>query len=169
MNENRMTIDGVNYVAVLSPGGVCRGCDFHGRTPVHNCGSNKISCTKSGRQDRKQIIWIKENTMEKQNLEDRMVVEYRDGNRRLVCGDYFIGESGGVGIGYFNDALRCKRDPDMDIVKVYNKIQILSELTSDDLTLLWQRGETHTVLFDGGEPVEISAESFQNLKREFTK
>lgn len=79
----------------------------------------------------------------KSDLKDGMVVEYRDGDRRMVLGDKLIGYDSWVDIVAFNDNLECKNNKDLNIDKVYNSdSHILKDYFKDkNLTLIWERNK----------------------------
>ena len=79
----------------------------------------------------------------KSDLKDGMVVEYRDGDRRIVLGDKLIGYDSWVDIVAFNDNLECKNNKDLNIDKVYNSdSHILKDYFKDkSLTLIWERNK----------------------------
>lgn len=84
----------------------------------------------------------------KADLKDGMVVEYRNGKRRMVLGDIFT-KDGFVNISEYDDNLIHNDifgwNPDLDIVKVYkSSARVLPEWFKDCyLTLVWERGEEH--------------------------
>lgn len=77
------------------------------------------------------------------------IVECASGKRYLVAGDYFIGESGYQKFSEYPEDLTCNQWPQFTITKVHsgvlpdNRVACgsgFSEyLTSDSLTLVWQR------------------------------
>lgn len=79
----------------------------------------------------------------KADLKDGMVVEYCDGDRRMVLGDKLIGYDSWVDIVAFNDNLECKNNKDLNIDKVYNSdSHILKDYFKDkSLTLIWERNK----------------------------
>lgn len=82
--------------------------------------------------------------MKKNELKSGMVVEYRDGIKRLIIGDKLIGDDGHSSLSNFNDDLKHILYSDLDIIKVYKYkyTSIFSELLKDDnLNLIWERKE----------------------------
>lgn len=84
--------------------------------------------------------------MKKSDLKSGMVVEYRDGRKRLVVNDDLIGDDGSLSLTYYNDDLKDNEysvlDSDFDIIKVYRykDNRSLSYLLKDDnLELIWER------------------------------
>lgn len=67
--------------------------------------------------------------MKKSDLKSGMVVEYRDGRRRLVIWMeemkklVFVGEDGWQGDESYNDDLTVQNYQELDIVKVYQAVQ----------------------------------------------
>ena len=83
----------------------------------------------------------------KADLKNRMVVEYRNGDRRMVVDDVLIGYNGFVCLSAYNAYLEMKNRSlsEFDIVKIYNTICSLTEVADEDLSLLWQRQEVKEV------------------------
>lgn len=81
----------------------------------------------------------------KSDLEDGMVVEYNDNSfgKRLVVGDFLIGEDGYADLGDYNENLKSMAS-DIEIVRVY-KIKRMGKISSimhdDNLELIWERKE----------------------------
>lgn len=80
--------------------------------------------------------------MTKKDLKERMVVETRNGNRYLVCGNSIIRDKGYCNFRDYNENLTSTFS-ELDIVKVYSVVSTLEEITSSNLYLLWKRKE-HT-------------------------
>lgn len=86
--------------------------------------------------------------MKKSDLKNRMVVEYRNGERRMVIDDMLMGNSLYGELRCYDDNLNCIGGGDIDeydIVKVFNKIDTFREKNSKDLTLFWERSEVKEV------------------------
>lgn len=82
--------------------------------------------------------------MKKNELKSGMIVEYRDGEKRLVIDNDLIGDDGHSSLSNFNDDLKHILYSDLDIIKVYKYkyTYIFSELLKDDnLNLIWERKE----------------------------
>lgn len=79
--------------------------------------------------------------MTKKDLEERMVVETREGNRYLVCGNSIIRNKGFCYLSDYNDNLTAKFSS-LDIVKVYDVVSTLEDITDPNLTLIWERKHT---------------------------
>jgi hypothetical protein len=80
----------------------------------------------------------------KDKLESGMVVEYRNGERRLVVNRLFIGEIAYGSLGNFDENLKHKcGNSELDIVKVYKAYDNSFECMFKDynLTLIWERKE----------------------------
>jgi len=90
---------------------------------------------------------VKEFT--KSNLENRMVVELRNGSRCLVVDNRLLGKSGYLflteeyeGVGEYNEDLKFPSDSKWDIIKVYQKVNQRSfDNDPECLILLWERQE----------------------------
>lgn len=81
--------------------------------------------------------------MTKKDLEERMVVETREGNRYLVCGTSMIRNKGYCNFHDYDENLTSKsRFSSLDIVKVYDVVNTLEEITDPNLELLWERKHT---------------------------
>ena len=89
----------------------------------------------------------------KADLKDGMVVEYNNGNRRMVLGKYFIGENSHAPLADYTEDLREPNFPKQTINKVYiSSTRSINYLFDDDnLTLIWERKEKP-------EPVEMTIE-----------
>lgn len=79
----------------------------------------------------------------KADLKDGMVVEYRDGDRRLVIDKYLIGKKAHYELSTYNENLEDGY-PGLTIMKVFKIRQraILERILDDDnLELIWERTE----------------------------
>ena len=81
----------------------------------------------------------------KADLKDGMVVEYRDGKRRLVLNNFLIGKDGYFDLSNYSENLKDKNSSDRDIVRVF-KINIVTTLDyifrTENLELIWERTES---------------------------
>lgn len=83
--------------------------------------------------------------MKKSDLKDGMIVEYRNGLRRLVLGDKLLGEHGNANIEEFDEELKyIDGESTLDIVKVYTVesslcVAIGSIFLNKHLNLIWER------------------------------
>jgi hypothetical protein len=77
----------------------------------------------------------------KADLKDGMVVEYRDGRRRMVLGDNLIGEHGHAPLRDYNENLEEENYPEETIEKVYkSKATLINCLFYDTiLEIIWER------------------------------
>lgn len=83
-----------------------------------------------------------EKVFTKKDLKDGMVVEYRNGKRRIVLGDNLLGEDGCGDLKHYNKDLTLDGyENTLTIDKVYKTIAMkISKLFEDDyLTLIWER------------------------------
>src|SRR5690606_23857980 len=81
--------------------------------------------------------------MKKSDLKSGMIVEYRDGIKRLVVNNDLIGD-GYLSLSYYNDDLKHDEYSDLDIIKVYRykRVRSFSYLLKDNnLELIWERKE----------------------------
>lgn len=85
--------------------------------------------------------------MKKNELKSGMIVEYRNGNRRLVVNDDLIGSSGAGFLSYYDDDLKYVGNDVydvLDIIKVYKYkycMRLNRLLEDDSLDLIWERKE----------------------------
>jgi hypothetical protein len=86
-----------------------------------------------------------------------MIVEYDNGNRRLVFGDHLIGINASAPLTDFKDDLTGYFDLDINKVYCHKKgehachITLTNMFGDDDITLIWERKEKP-------EPVEMTIE-----------
>lgn len=82
----------------------------------------------------------------KSDLKNRMVVEYRNGYRRMVCDNRLMGLNGSGSLHSYNNDLTCNEGggSDFDIVKVFVKISQFNELELN-LFIVWERSEVKEV------------------------
>ena len=98
----------------------------------------------------------------KSDLKDGMVVEYNDNSfgKRLVVGDFLIGEDGYADLGDYNENLKNVVS-DLEIVRVY-KIKCMGKISSImydvNLELIWERKE----------PKKMTVEEMQKKLEELT-
>ena len=81
----------------------------------------------------------------KADLKDGMVVEYRDGKRRLVVAEKLIGKDGHSTLKPFNENLENINFMEHTIVKIYEikyAAQLSCILDDENLELIWERTET---------------------------
>lgn len=116
--------------------------------PCVGCRDDKLLWEpKDGKKE--DIKMEKEFT--KDMLEDSMVVETRDGNRLLVCGDKLMDMDGMIKLSHYdNDMLHTSffswgLDRGFDIIKVYDKVNTLKQISTFCLKLLWERKEIKEV------------------------
>lgn len=89
----------------------------------------------------------------KSDLKNRMVVEYRNGYRRMVVDDVLVGNTRYGDLKEYNDDLSYNGgyngtlDSELDIVKVYSEINVFGN--KDDIrklgTPIWERSEVKEV------------------------
>lgn len=79
--------------------------------------------------------------MTKKDLKERMVVETREGNRYLVCGTSMIRNKGYCNFSDYADNLTSKFSS-LDIIKVYDVVSTLEDITDPNLPLIWERKRT---------------------------
>lgn len=99
----------------------------------------------------------------KEDLKDGMVVEYRDGRRRMVMAEHFVGISGYTSVATHRDDLTWP-DHDIDVMRVYGRpgIGAFERMLENPGKLIWERK-------DVPEVIEISAEEAQEkLKDQYS-
>lgn len=85
-----------------------------------------------------------EKEFTKADLEDGMVVKYRDGSKRMVIKDFFIGEDMCALKNAWNEDLKQRNFEELDIVGVYeikSGTCFKKILSDDNLELIWERHE----------------------------
>lgn len=107
----------------------------------------------------------------KSDIKDGMVVEYNDNSfgKRLVVGDFLIGEDGYADLGDYNENLKSMAS-DLEIVRVY-KIKRMGKISSimknRNLELIWERKESKKMTVEEmrqkleeltGEEIEVMQE-----------
>lgn len=105
----------------------------------------------------------------KADLETGMVVEYRDGDRRLVINDYLYGFNYWMRIGSYDDSLLYLGSPGLDIMRVYrinvNNLRILKKVFElRNLELIWERQEESEPEVEEMTLAEIEKELGRKIK-----
>ena len=83
--------------------------------------------------------------MKKSDLKDGMIVEYRNGNRRMVLRDELLGIETYNGLEYYDEDLINESNEMFDIVKVFEfeHGSLRSVLSSKNLKSIWKRRNTN--------------------------
>ena len=83
--------------------------------------------------------------MKKSDLKDGMIVEYRNGNRRMVLRDELLGVEIYNGLEYYYEDLTNKSNEMLDIVEVFEfeRGSLKSVLSSKNLKSIWKRRNTN--------------------------
>lgn len=104
----------------------------------------------------------------KADLKSGMVVEYRDGDRRLVIDKYLVGKDAHYELSAYNENLKNEY-PELTIMKVFKicRRAILGDILDDDnLELIWERKEPKKMTVEEmrkkleeltGEEIEVTA------------
>ena len=113
----------------------------------------------------------------KADLKDGMVVEYRDGKRRLVVADMLIGKDGFLTLNSYSEELKNNNSDKYTIVKTY-KISgartFAYVLNDNNLELIWERTETKHMTVEEmrvkleeltGEKIEIEPSREEMLEK----
>lgn len=98
-------------------------------------------------EDNKRYYWTDEMlepnvvNFTKADLKDGMVVEYQNGDRRMVLGDKLIADFGFAFLSSFTDTLEGIKYNDMIIDKVYKSTAhtLVNYFKDHNLTLIWER------------------------------
>lgn len=85
--------------------------------------------------------------MTKSDLQDRMVVEYRNGEKRLVVGNVLMGQHMHGDLRNYTKQLKIKdADSGLDIVRVYSPVSVLKCVNNPDTSeIVWERQEIKEV------------------------
>ena len=77
----------------------------------------------------------------KDDLKDGMVVEFRNGERRIVLNDRFMSNVVSMSMSYFTDDLRHESCDDWSVDKIYSSSAVVGcrYFKNECLTLLWER------------------------------
>lgn len=97
----------------------------------------------------------------KADLEDGMVVKYRDGSKRMVIKDYFIGVDGYLEQRFIQEDLTHRNHKGLDIVCVYETkdySRFGDMLSDNNLIAIWERKE----------PKKMTVEEMQKKLEELT-
>ena len=144
--KTEITYNDEKYIVCPAIDDYCTECVFY-RNGCKDADKIAGRCTN--------VIFKKMETKKeftKANLKSGMVVEYRDGRRRLLISInnnlYLYNRDGlyNYSLSIFKDNLKCLYDENMDIVKVY-KILNIGDLSSildninDNIILIWEREE----------------------------
>ena len=80
----------------------------------------------------------------KADLRDGMVVEYRDGDRRLVIDECLVGKDSHYELSAYNENLENEypRLTIMKVFKICRRAILESILDDDNLELIWERAES---------------------------
>ena len=85
-----------------------------------------------------KMIFEEEKVL-KEFLTDRCVVEFRNGERYLIVGDFLMGENDYFIKGDFTDDLTNRGLRKFDIVRVYEDIPKIGALHYKELDIIWER------------------------------
>lgn len=113
-----------------------RGLSYFSRHNVNYYSMQEEECHYIFYEDELELV-----PFTKADLKDGMVVEYRDGRRRIVLGDYFMDFEIDTIINFYTDELINKLVDDLSIDKVYTSSACtLNDYRKDKyLTLIWER------------------------------
>ena len=105
----------------------------------------------------------------KADLKDGMVVEYRDGDRRLVIDEYLVGKDAHYELSAYNENLENEYPglTIMKVFKIYRRAILGNILDDDNLELIWERAESKKMTIEEmrmkleeltGEEIEVVQE-----------
>lgn len=142
MHEHGMKwCNGESYLENTSYNAYNEGMCYHGSGEY----SSRVFAEKYNYKILEWSDYMQKN-FTKSDLKDGMVVEYNDNSfgKRLVVGDFLIGEDGYADLGDYNENLKNVVS-DLEIVRVY-KIKCMGKISSimydDNLELIWERAES---------------------------
>lgn len=94
-----------------------------------------------------QIVKLMEKKqMKKSDLENRMIVELRNGDRYMVFDDMIMGQEGWCSLNSFKEDLTYKIGNERDIMKVYHKSWTL-DINNNKHNEIWSREATKEMHF----------------------
>lgn len=141
MHEHGMKwCNGESYLENTSYNAYNEGMCYHGSGEY----SSRVFAEKYNYKILEWSDYMQKN-FTKSDLKDGMVVEYNDNSfgKRLVVGDFLIGEDGYADLGDYNENLKNVVS-DLEIVRVY-KIKCMGKISSImydvNLELIWERKE----------------------------
>ncbi len=138
-----------------------KGCDY--------CWNREIP------DEEKDGEHMKMNTFSKSDLKDGMVVEYRNGKRRLVLNNYMIGKDGYYTLDHYKENMKDKEFSDNDIMRVFtiSSVTTLDRIFHiENLNLIWERKETKKMTVEEmqnkleeltGEKIEVELSNEKNM------
>lgn len=100
----------------------------------------------------------------KNKLENRMIVETREGKRYMVVDNILVGKNGYSNLNGYTGSLKHETFSDLDIMKVYTHQNIFKPAFEGVLGVVWERKEPKKLTVSEiedllGYPVEIVKES----------
>lgn len=92
----------------------------------------------------------------KNYLINRLVVELRNGEKYLVCGDVLINDEGIVIIEKYSNDLKYKNNDYLDVMKVFKPISYLRKIKNvTDEDVIWERKDANIREMTLGEVEDI--------------
>lgn len=105
--------------------------------------------------------------MTKSDLKDGMVVELRDGDKRLVLYAKLLSLDGYDSISSYTEDLKHKNDNGYDIVKIYKGQAYSIDEIFKSLSLIWERkSEAEIKLEEIQKQIEELSKSAEELRKE---
>lgn len=164
----------------------CTKCPFSYTNQINNLGCLENGYNDGTEEDCEQEVLlnsakeylklIKRKEMTKNDLKDGMIVELRNGDKRLILLNKFYKLTGEkiVNADSFENNLKHNKYKNLDIIKVYNTegYNLTNIFFQDNLTLIWERKEKSESEINL-EKIQIQIEklnkSVEEFKNEVTK
>ena len=129
----------INYLQAYCDKQVtCNKCSLRNIDGEDDCNSC-IADWGAEKIDRAYEIAFGEKSSLKEFLTDRRVVEFRNGERYLVVGNFLMGKNDYFIKGDFTDNLTNRGLRKFDIVRIYEDICKIETLYNKDLDIIWER------------------------------
>ena len=165
----------------------CKDCPFcySNQTNGLNCVNNKYNDGSSVNKEQKTLLnsakeylkLTKGKEISKNDLKDGMIVELRNGSKRLVLLNKLyklVGEKEAHDFDFMENDLTNSADHKFDVMKVYNTkgCNLITLFLQDNLTLIWEReekSESEINLEKIQNQIEKLNKSVEEFKNEVTK
>lgn len=165
---------------------LCSKCPFSYSNQINNLGCVENSYNDGTKEDCEQELLLNsakeylklikgENDMTKNDLKDGMVVELRNGGKRLILYTKLLSFNGYDNIdniSSYTEDLKHKKYNDYDIVKIYKGQAYLIDEIFKNASLIWEReekSESEINLEKIQKQIDILNKSVEEFKNEVTK
>ena len=116
----------------------CNKCSLRNIDGSDGC-TGLIEDWEDEKVDKAYKMIFKEEKALKEFLTDRRVVEFRNGERYLVVGNFLMGKNDYFIKGDFTDDLTNRGLRKFDVVRIYEDICKIETLYNKDLDVIWER------------------------------